>query len=356
MLHKISAPKILYFESRWKINLKLITIFVNKSIGITHFLPMRSVFYWILRRIFKYCAPLIRLLETKKLRKYGCQELQANPVFIVGLPRSGSTFVYQVLTDMFDVSFIDNLMTLGRETLYFSTWLSNLFFRGRMHHSYTSTYGNTWESGLHAPSEAGALWYRWIPDNAVYVDENSLSKKNRVAMALNISALINRYKKPLLIKNLYFSTRIRLIHALFPTAKFILVKREPLFIAQSIYLSRLENSKNPEFDWWSVKFPGYESLLGKPLEEQVARQVYELERLLKRDLAEVNAEFVIEVNYETMDMDYLKGPLFEFIGSGYRKGFVQDQMNLAPGNKQKVDVAIFERLQRELDHCYNDNE
>ncbi|MEN8202215.1 MAG: sulfotransferase [Bacteroidota bacterium] len=313
---------------------------------------MQSVFFWILRRMLKYSAPLNRLLEVKKLRKYGQMAPGSAPLFIVGLPRSGSTLVYQVLTHMFNVTYIDNLMTLGRETLFFSAWLSQLFFRDRAHGSFTSAYGNTWESGLHAPSEAGALWYRWIPRELVYVDENSLTEKNKLSMTRNIWALINRYRKPLLIKNLYFSTRISLIRSLFPEAKFILVRRDPVYIAQSIYLSRLKNCKEPESEWWSVRFPGYEGFLGKPLEEQVARQVYELDTLLKKDLVGVEKESLFEIAYESLDNELIRGPLAEFLDSGYREGLDQASLDLKPSNDQRVDDQVFERLQNELDRCF----
>jgi len=313
---------------------------------------MQSVSYWILRRILKYSAPLNRLFEAQKLRKYGTAASGSAPLFIVGLPRSGSTFVYQVLTHVFDVSYIDNLMTLGRETLYFSSRLSHLFFGDRPHGSFTSSYGNTWDSGLHSPSEAGALWYRWIPADVVYVDEHRLTAKNRDSMTRNMRALINRYQKPLLIKNLYFSTRIKLIRALFPEAKFIRVRRDPLYIAQSIYLSRLENCKDPESEWWSVKFPGYEDFLGKPLEEQVARQVIELDTLLKKDLAGVKKENLFEMDYESLDNELIHGPLADFLDSGYRKGVHQASLNLDPSNEQKVDDQVFECLRNELDRCF----
>jgi len=311
---------------------------------------MQSVFYWILRRMLKYSAPLNRLFEAKKVRKYGKQTAEFSPLFIIGLPRSGSTFVYQVLTHIFDLTYIDNLMTLGRETLFFSSRLSRIFFGSRPHGSFSSRFGNTWESGLHAPSEAGALWYRWIPSNAVYVDENSLTERNKLAMTWNIRALTNRYRKPLLIKNLYFSTRIKLLRALFPEAKYILVQREPLYIAQSIYLSRLKNCKSPESEWWSVKFPGYEAYLGKPLEEQVARQIYELDNLIKNDLTGVAEEKIFKINYESLDQELIHGPLADFLGCGYRKGLNKSGVNLKPSNTQKVDDRVFECLQNELIH------
>jgi hypothetical protein len=291
-------------------------------------------------------------MEAKRLRTYGSAAPGHPPVFIVGLPRSGSTFVYQVLTHLFDVSYIDNLMTLGRETLYFSSRLSQRCFRDRPHGSFSSTYGNTWDSGLHAPSEAGALWYRWIPVDAVYVDEHTLTAKDKDAMTRNIKALLNRDQKPLLIKNLYFSTRIKLIRSLFPEAKFIRVRRDPLFIAQSIYLSRLKNCRNPESEWWSVKFPGYEEYLGKPLEVQVARQVHALERILDNDLEGLEKEKLLEIAYESLDGRLISGPVAAFLDRGFRKGVRESDLNLDPSNKKQVNDQVFERLQMELDRCF----
>lgn len=314
---------------------------------------MQSVFYWMIRRMLKYSAPFIRVFEAKKIRKYGTTDPKSAPLFIIGLPRSGSTYIYQLLTHIFDLSYIDNLMTLGRESLYFSSWLSHLWFRNRTHNSFTSSFGNTWESGLHAPSEAGALWYRWIPTDAVYVDAQKLTEKNKASMIQNIHALINRYERPLLIKNLYFTTRIKLIRALFPEAKFLRVRRNPVFIAQSIYLSRLKNCKNPEREWWSVKFPGYEAWLGKPLEEQVARQVYELDSLLTRDLAGVQKEQVFELNYESIDKELIRGPLADFLNCPYRKGSPDIDLDIRASNAQKVDDQVFERLRAELERCFD---
>lgn len=317
---------------------------------------MQSAGYWILRRIFKYGSLLVKPFERKCIRKYGKQDPGRGPVFIVGLPRSGSTFLYQVLTDMFDVIYIDNLMTLGREILYLSSRLSHFLYQDKPHYNYVSSFGDTLEGGLHAPSEAGSLWYRWIPENRIYVDESSLSQDQKNRMILNIHALMNRYRKTLVIKNLFFSTRIRLIRSLFPEAKFLVIHREPVYIAQSIYLSRIRNCRNPEREWWSVRFPGYESVLGRPLEEQVARQVYELDKILRRDLAGVDPENVMEVEYGQLDLEILEHRFRSLAGADRRKLFRSDQITFIAGNKKKVDDAIFERFQDELDKCYSDHE
>lgn len=313
---------------------------------------MPSAKYWTFRRILKYGSLPVKPFEQACIKRYGSQPPEGEPIFILGLPRSGSTFIYQVLTDMFDVMYIDNLMTLGREILFLSSRLSHLIYRSRPHYNYFSSYGNTLEGGLHAPSEAGPLWYRWIPKNRIYVEEDSLAEDQKKKMVLNIRALINRYKKPLVIKNLYFSTRIRLIRSLFPDAKFIVIRRDPLYTAQSIYNSRINNCRNPVDEWWSVRVPGYETMLGRPLEEQVARQVYELEMILRRDLAGVKRENLMEVDYGKLDLETLGNRFALLYGAERRKPFRPDRIKFTPGDRQKLDDAIFEKLQHELGKCY----
>jgi len=135
--------------------------------------------YWILRRVLKYSAPFLKLIEVRQIRQYGKRQKEITPIFIIGLPRSGSTFIYQLITQIFDLVYIDNLLTPGREALFSSACISHRLFKDKPHYNYSSTYGNTLEGGLHAPSETGSLWYRWIPvdpENVIHVSYEHLDR------------------------------------------------------------------------------------------------------------------------------------------------------------------------------------
>ena len=305
------------------------------------------------RRLFKYSSHVIRIFESGLIKKYGQKQADHPPVFILGLPRSGSTFLYQLLTDMFDVLYFDNLTNLGRENLYFSTWLSQRLFKGRLHNSFSSTYGNTSAHGLHAPSEAGMMWYRWIPQDLVVIDEHIISAKQKADMAQNIRSIINRYSKPLIIKNLYFALRIGLIKKIIPEAKFIYLKRDPLYIAQSIYLARQKNTGDPQSEWWSLPYPGYESVLGLSLAEQTAKQVYHLENLIQEELRKLDAEKVLEIQYEELELEKIQGQFQSFIGTDIRKQFLLENVVFNPGNRQKLDDITFTELKMEIEKVYS---
>lgn len=310
--------------------------------------------WWYIRRPIKWLSPLISIFEKQKIRKYGTLPSHNSPVFIIGIPRSGTTILYQLVTQIFNVSYFNNFINLSRENLYFGCWLSHKIFQGKPHNSYVSNYGNTKDSGLSAPSEIGNFWYRWIPKDQIIIDENSISIDDKKAIIKNINSIINRYSKPLVIKNLYFVLRIRLIKELFPNAKFIYLKRDRLYVAQSIYLARTKNSKNPQSEWWSLNFPGYESLLTLPIEEQIAQQVYQLENLIQNELSEIFKENIMEIKYEELELNSIEKQFKSFIGTEKRKTFSLDQASFISGNTQKVDDDIFFRLKRELDKIFTE--
>ncbi|MDA3778711.1 MAG: hypothetical protein PF487_00520, partial [Bacteroidales bacterium] len=64
-----------------------------------------NIKYWILRRLFKYTSPLISVFEKSKINKYSSRKTEKQPIFILGVPRSGSTILYQIITDFFNISY-----------------------------------------------------------------------------------------------------------------------------------------------------------------------------------------------------------------------------------------------------------
>ncbi|MFC2089959.1 sulfotransferase [Bacteroidota bacterium] len=308
-----------------------------------------TLFYkWsTLRRLFKYSSWIIRLFELPRIRKYAKNQDEASPVFIIGLPRSGSTFLYQLITNYFDVLYFDNLVNIGRENLYFSVWLSNLIYRDKPHNSFSSNFGNTTESGLHAPSEAGMLWYRWFPGGDAELENYSLSEKSKNELKDSVLSVIGRHQKPLVIKNLNMVLRMKVIKDLFPGARFIYIRRDPVYIAQSIYQARKANAVDHTREWWSVPIPGYQSLLELPEEMQIARQVTDLQQLIEKELAELSAEKIMEVKYEDIDED-LVNKLKHFLGVEFRSETSISDITFRNTNKINIDIEVFNSLQEEL--------
>ncbi len=252
---------------------------------------------WILRRVFKYLSPVISLFENQKVKKYSKQNPHYSPIFIIGPPRSGSTILYQLITNFFNVNYIDNLIHLSRENLFFGFWLSNLLFKNKGHNTFKSEYGNTQKFGLHAPSEGGNIWYQWFSKDKIYFDKNDLTEKSILQIRNIFNAITNKYNKPVVIKNLMFSQRIKALSQICPNAKFIVIKRSPEFNAQSIYKARLSQ---PKHEWWSTHPKNYKELLNLPLIEQSVNQVYFIEKQIHEDLRLFPTENITIIRYDDL--------------------------------------------------------
>lgn len=276
-----------------------------------------------------------------------------SPVFIIGLPRSGSTLLYQLVTDMFDVTYFDNLINLGRENIHFALSISNLLFRNRPHQSYRSNYGNTSSDGLHAPAEAGPLWYRWFPENVSEVTPELLSSEKMVQLRDTIESIVNREGKPLVIKNLYMILRMQVLREVFPDARYIYIRRDPLFVAQSIYFARQKNLEDIRAEWWSVPFPGHEALLGSPAEKQIAHQVVALQRIIDREIKEINKNNIFMLDYESLDLQMLRTELGDFLNALPRKSFSAENVDIHNRNSKMLPDEILQKLQSEMNGIFD---
>ena len=55
------------------------------------------------------------------------KELKFYPFFILGLPRSGSTFLHQILTMSFDFNYVSNIKAFFYENIIFGNMLHDKF-------------------------------------------------------------------------------------------------------------------------------------------------------------------------------------------------------------------------------------
>lgn len=156
------------------------------------------------------------------------------PIFIVGLPRSGSTLLYQLICNNFEVSYFSNLCSL-----FFGYPASIIYLTKKFHNNvqikkYKSDYGYT--SGIFSPSEAGGIYRYWFSD-IKHIDVDKIFN--------TISEIMSILNKPFVWKNLNLSYHIEILHKIFPNALFIKVERKLEFVCQSIFMkSKLDDGIN----------------------------------------------------------------------------------------------------------------
>ncbi len=258
--------------------------------------------WWYIRSILKYSSPLFSPLEKHYINKYGHQVPDQPCLFIIGPPRSGSTILYQLVTSMLDVEYVDNLANLARNNPYLGSRLSKLFYAGVSHRNYTSEHGSTTGGGLHAPAEP-LLFYKWFPKDRHFTTVSDLDPHQIGEFRKTIYAMINRAGKPLVIKNLSFSLRLQALREILPEAKYVVIRRDPLYTSQSILMA-MRKVQHPEHQVWGILPRDFRRLEKLEQHEMVVRQVHEIERQISQDLKGIPEQNILYTDYELLEHRY----------------------------------------------------
>lgn len=263
-------------------------------------------------------VPSTRLVTSAIIDRAARAPLRYQPTFIIGAPRTGSTILYQALTNAFDVLYIDNLACRWCGNLPFGLWLSELAYGRKPHGNFKSVHGSTSHFGGHAPSECGAFWYRWLPKEHHFVGDSEVTPEMVEGVRREVSAAINLYRRPLVLKNLNAGQRLRLIRRSLPGARFIYVRRNPRRVVDSILRARRANGIGPGA-MWSVRPSRFEALLELSEEEMVVAQVAAIEAQIGADLELFPKENIEVVKFEEFSVDMVNR-LGNFVGADRRPG------------------------------------
>ncbi|MEL7496254.1 MAG: sulfotransferase [Planctomycetota bacterium] len=276
-------------------------------------------------------SPLLKMAESRIYSSVGTTESSGHfPVFILGAPRTGSTVLYQMLTDFCDCLYIDNLVYAFSNDLPFGFWLSNRWYGNRGHNSFQSTYGRT--KSLHSPSECGAFWYRWFPRDRDFVERHEIDDASVDQMRKNLYTVMNHFQKSIVIKNLNAGQRLRVLGPAFPKSRFVFIRRDPFFTIQSLLRARQSQGMKEE-RWWSVRPKNFEELKSKPLIEKLTGQVFFLEKQIVEDLAKLPDERVFRITYSRYEQQFPE--LLNFLKLPERKEFDLSEFNF----QNKISVS-----------------
>jgi len=258
----------------------------------------------VVYNFFKYSSKLLTPLENYFIARSEFVLDNYPPIFIIGPPRSGTTVIYQSMINYFNLPYMNNLVEHFYRVPNIGVRISSIMGLYCRQVKYSSRHGKT--EGLAGPHEIGNFWYQWFPIRQHYADEHTLSPNSRQQIRQVVNALTYYFSQSLLFKNVMHSVRIKALLTIFPNALFIVSKRDPLFVAQSIY--KIRSSLNDETNWWSVMPNEIDYLLNKPLIEQALYQVYYIEKQIRQDLYLREGTNFVEVKYENLEDD----PVQEF--------------------------------------------
>jgi hypothetical protein len=305
--------------------------------------------YFVLRRLLKYSSPLIEHFQNASIKSLASAGEMAQPVFILGVPRSGTTITYQIISNYFDILYPDNLVFLCRENPFLGFWLSNKIFGDKPHNCFQSRQGHTMECGLHAPNQDPVFWKKYIHKLALRSDKNdALTNRDQLEIYTNVFSVINKYKKPLITKGAAVGNNLNVFLEIFPHARFIRFTRAPLYTAQSLLQSTRKMGVGFEDVWMKrIKPYNYKKILEAPsVFRKIALYVHALYQQNGEDLKQVSEENCASFSYEELctSMNNVLIKTGKLLGQHAILRQNAELPVLTYQNQQKVSDADFDRL------------
>lgn len=240
---------------------------------------------------------ILKLLDGK-LCNNALEEL-SDPIFIIGVPRVGSTLLYQGIIAKYKTAYLTNLHSLFYSEICLADYLVRFLKLCRVSYreTFQSRYG--FSRGLLGPSEAGPTFRYWFGEadfnkGAHYTDCLKIRQ--------TLATLCFSENVPFVSKNLFNSMRLIEIGKCFPGVFIVWVRRDREEVVRSILKMRRKFCGN-EKRWISVKIPQWQEILDLPPEMQVKKQVSAIEEYIGRFIAARDEKLSISVDYKELCRD-----------------------------------------------------
>jgi len=290
-----------------------------------------------------------RLVESLILKVKGDPKDDSPQLFILGLPRSGTTLVYQYIVHRTHVAYFTN--GVGNYpvcpcTTVLIQKMSNLPY----HSDFKSHYGKV--SGSMSPREAGSFW-GWFFDLNAYQDLDNMDLKTVERLRRTVSCIQALFDgAPFVNKNVKHMLRIDALSKIFSKSHFLVIERD----IKDVGISLLRGRKDLFGDyssWLSVQPKNYEQLKGLDPVDQVVGQIKELRACMNKDLNKLDQKRVHRISYEEFckNPDYVIDLIPEVFNNVKKKNgeviSFQVQKEIA---SNEMELRVLDRLNRIKEH------
>lgn len=217
-------------------------------------------------------------------------------IWLIGLPRSGTTLLMQLLVAALDLGYVTNVAARLWRAPLVGIRLSAALLGQRRDRSFASDHGKTADPA--GPHEFGYFWQERLCMTAV-----PPFNRAAVARAVDWAALRDcmdsmnvLFGRPALYKGMHVGLFIDEFAAYFPRSVFVHLVRDPLEVAISLANARLRYYGSLE-TWWSLVVEDFATLSREPWWRQIGHQVAWLDGLHRAGLAALEPRRVISVDY-----------------------------------------------------------
>ena len=223
-------------------------------------------------------------------------------VFVMGLPRSGTTLLTQLLYENTDLYCTNNLIARFWKTPLVGAQLSKFTISETSSARYSSNYGRT--SEIDHPHEFSWFWHDLLKVGNVdqYNPEQaslSIDWKKVLTKIINLNRILGGglVFKPMELVGFHLPK----FAELFKQALFVYINRDPMEVALSILKARQANGCG-ECSWWGSYPPKaiYDKVKHKTELLQVTHQVLYFKSLYDNQLSKVPVHQILKTSYKSV--------------------------------------------------------
>lgn len=263
-------------------------------------------------------------------------------VFIVGVPRSGTTLLYQLMAQHLDVVYITNAVA--------RYWLAPLWALrrddGQRQFELRSHLGRT--EGPNAPHEFGWFWQYHAPmEHSHHRIAAELDAFDWESIRQELEAIAGWAGRPLVMKSLLaVNYHIARFAAELSGSLFVHIERDPCFTAQSLLDAR-RRRYNDDRIWWSIRPRDADAWIDRDPIEQVAHQISDVSHHIHQGLASLPSDRFISLRYEKL----VANPKQEiervasFAGANLRHFDELSNTALGTANRRRLPSDDFARIE-----------
>ncbi len=245
-----------------------------------------------------YLLDLNKVLQEKEIEKYLDLEEEYPSIFVFGLPRSGTTFMTQLIAHSFNIGYINNFMARFWLAPVTGIKLSNIIYGQESNAYFDSDYAST--KSMTDIHEFGYFWRNWLKKDSI--PEIIRSKENEeiidwAGLKKCILNIHNAFGKAWICKNIFGAYHIEKLSQLLKKSLFVYIERDPLDNAISILDARKKFYSDINL-WWSTVPYEYEDLKDLPVMEQITGQVHYLREFYANELSKLPDNRYMIIDYK----------------------------------------------------------
>ncbi len=237
--------------------------------------------------------------------------------FIVGNPRSGTTVFLQYLASLGCFSYPTNVLARFAYAPYYGALIQQMLFNkefdplGELDSidssiTFKSSLGKN--KGLLGPNEFQHFFRNYTTNFfPEYIKKEAFNLIDFQSLKNGLNSIESVFNQPFVTKAMMFQYNLADFYKHVPNGIFFYMKRDPLYVMQSIFLARQKYFGDVN-NWWSVKPKEFNFLKDMDIYHQIAGQVYFTDKSIESNFDLIPEYNKLIIQYE----DFCENPSIYF--------------------------------------------